>query len=261
MLFRSQLDFWAKQASRADFPHIKVDPQLVSQARLKLQAYPAVNRFYKRITTDINTKVNPINLDTILAGRGGGVLNSSYTVPGSFTIEGYRDHMKKAIETATEEISKDDWVMGTAAGSAATQGDEIGKLQSMYFREYTDQWRKFMRGMSVRDFSSKEDAVDALKSLSATESPLERVMQEVARNTNLSAKPAAIGWWAWIKSWFVSSEDTTTGGNTEVEKEFRPLFQFAQSEKGKEESAPISQYRAELRHVLEIGRASCRERV
>ncbi|HEY0546757.1 MAG TPA: type VI secretion system membrane subunit TssM [Pyrinomonadaceae bacterium] len=251
LLSQQQLDFWAKQANRSDFPHIKVDPQLVSQARLKLQAYPAVNRFYKRITTDINTKVNPINLDTILAGRGGGVLNSSYTVPGSFTIEGYRDHMKKAIENATEEISKDDWVMGTAAGSAATQGDEIGKLQTMYFLEYTDQWRKFVRGMSVREFNSKEDAVDALKSLSATESPLERVMQEVARNTNLSAKPEAQGWWAWIKSWVVSAEDTQTGGNTEVEREFRPLFQFAQTEKGKEESAPISRYRAELRHVLD----------
>lgn len=251
LLSHQQLDFWAKQANRNDFPHIRVDQQLVSQARLKLQAYPAVNRFYKRITTEINTKVNPINLDTILAGRGGGVLNSSYTVPGSFTIEGYRDHMKQAIETANEEISKDDWVMGTAAGSAATQGDEIGKLQSMYFREYTDQWRKFVRGMSVREFSSKEDAVDGLKSLSSTESPLERVMVEVARNTNLSAKPEAQGWWEWFKSWFVSPEDTATGGNTEVEKEFLPLFQFAQTEKGKTDSAPISQYRAELRRVLD----------
>ncbi|MBC7911911.1 MAG: type VI secretion system membrane subunit TssM [Pyrinomonadaceae bacterium] len=251
LLSHQQLDFWAKQANRNDFPHIRVDPQLVSQARLKLQEYPAVNRFYKRITTEINTKVNPINLETILAGRGGGVLNSTYTVPGSFTIEGYRDHVKQAIETANEEISKDDWVMGAAAASAATQGDEIGKLQAMYFREYTDQWRKFVRGMSVRDFAAKEDAVDGLKSLSSTDSPLERVMQEVARNTNLSAKPEEQGWWAWIKSWFVSPEDTATGGNTEVEKEFRPLFQFAQTEKGKTDSAPISQYRAELRRVLD----------
>lgn len=251
LLSHQQLDFWARQANREDFPHLRVDPQLVSDARLKLQAYPAVNRFYKRITTEINAKVNPINLETILAGRGGGVLSSTYTVPGSFTIEGYRDHMKQAIETANEEISKDDWVMGSAAATAATQGDELGKLQSMYFIEYTDQWRKFVRGMSVREFSSKEDAVDALKSLSATESPLERVMQEVARNTNLSAKQESGSWWAWFKSWFVSQEETATGGNTEVEKEFRPLFQFAQSEKGKEDSAPISQYRAELRRVLD----------
>ncbi len=249
LLSQQQLDFWARQAGRNDFPHIKVDPQLVSQSRLKLQAYPAVNRFYKRITTEINTKVNPINLDTILAGRGGGVLNSAYTVPGSFTIEGYRDHMKQAIETANEEISKDDWVMGTGAASAATQGDEIGKLQEMYFNEYTDQWMKFVRGMSVREFNSKEDAVEALKALSSAESPLERAMQEVARNTNLSAKPEAQSWWDWFISWFVSPEDTATGGNTKVEKEFLPLFQFAQSEKGKTDSAPISQYRAELRRV------------
>jgi len=172
-------------------------------------------------------------------------------VPGSFTIEGYRTYVKAAIDTAGEEISKDDWVMGTAASGTQTQSTDISKLQGMYLREYTDQWRRFERGISVQQFKSKDDAVESLKALSSTESPMERVMAEVARNTNLSAKPESRGLWGWIKGLFSRGGDDELGGNTEVEKEFRPLFQFVTSGESKKDSSPMSQYRAELRHVLD----------
>jgi type VI secretion system protein ImpL len=247
---QQQLDFFAKQASQDDTPHIRVDDKLVVEVRRKLAAYPPVNRFYKRVVTEINTKATPVNLESILEGRGRGVLVSSYTVPGSFTIEGYRQHMRKAIESAAEEISKDDWVMGSAASGTTAQSTDISKLEGMYLREYTDQWRKFIRGISIHEFKSKDDAVEALKALSSTDSPMEHVMRTVARNTKLSAKPESGGIWGWIKSWFPGSSDDELGGNTEVEKEFRPLFQFVASQE-KKDSSPMSQYRAELRRVLD----------
>lgn len=246
---QQQLGFYAHQAKREDFPRIKLDEKLVSEVRRKLAAYPAVNRFYKRITTEINAKVNPVSLDSILGTRGRGVLTSTYTVPGSFTLEGYREHMRDRIAAAAEEISKDDWVMGTAASSATTQSTDISKLQSMYLRDYTDQWRKLLRGLSVMPFKSRDDAVTALKVLSGTDSPMERVMVEVARNTNLSAKPEAVGWWAWIKSWFWTTSIDATAGNTEVEKEFQPLFQFV-SDADKSTPSVAAQYRKTLADVL-----------
>jgi type VI secretion system protein ImpL len=158
--------------------------------------------------------------------------------------------MKSTIENAGEEISKDDWVMGTAATSnSQAQATDISKLQAMYLRDYTDQWRKFLRGITVRPFRTKDDAVEALKTLSSTDSPMERIMSEVARNTNLSKKPESSGVWGWIKSWW-NTDSNELGGNTEVEKEFRPLFQFVISG-DKKDSSPMSQYRAELRRVLD----------
>jgi len=74
-------------------------------------------------------------------------------------------------------------------------------------------------------------------------------MSEVARNTNLSRKSESTGVWGWIKSWF-TTETNELGGNSDVEKEFRPLFQFV-TPGDKKDSAPISQYRAELRRVLD----------
>jgi len=253
ILSLQELNFYARQLVRDDAPHIKVDDRIVTDARRKLAAYPPVNRFYKRIVTEINAKTTPVSIDSVLEGRGRGAVAGTYTVPGSYTIDGYRNYMKSTIDNAGEEISKDDWVMGTvAASNNQTQSTDISKLQSLYVRDYTDQWRKFVRGISVRPFKTKDDAVEALKALSATDSPMERVMSEVARNTNLSAKPESRGIWGWIKSWFSTSNDDEFGGSTEVEKEFRPLFQFVSSgEAKKKDSSPMSQYRAELRRVLD----------
>lgn len=246
------LDFYSRQLVRDDAPHIRVDDRLVADARLKLTAYPPVNRFYKRLVTEMNAKTTPISLDTVLEGRGRGVLVGTYTVPGSYTIDGYRNYLKSSIENAGEEISKDDWVMGAAATSNnQAQAADISKLQTMYLNDYTDQWRKFVRGISVQQFKKKEDAVEALKALSSTDSPMERVMSAVALNTHLSKKPESTGVWGWIKSWFVSNTDDDSGGNTEVEREFKPLFQFVSSGQAKKDSSPMSQYRAELRRVLD----------
>lgn len=249
ILSLQELDYYARQLVRDDAPHIRVDDKLVADTRRKLTAYPPVNRFYKRIVTEINGKTPPVSLDSVLEGRGRGVLVGTYTVPGSYTIDGYRNHMKSAIENAGDEISKDDWVMGAAATTTSqAQATDISKLQAMYLRDYADQWRKYLRGISVRPFKTKDDAVEALRALSATDSPMERVMSEVARNTNLSKKDTS-GVWGWIKSWF-TSDTNEMGGNSEVEKEFRPLFQFVAST-DKKDSSPMSQYRAELRRVLD----------
>ncbi|MEJ7712174.1 MAG: type VI secretion system membrane subunit TssM [Pyrinomonadaceae bacterium] len=248
-----QLEFYARQAIHDDAPHNKPDELLVSQARRKLAAYPAANRFYKRITTEINAKAASVNLDTILQGSGGGVLSGTYTVPGSFTVEGYRKHITAAINSASEEISKDDWVMGGAASAAEAkaQSDDTGKLQSMYFRDYTDHWRKFLKNTSVNEYKTRDDAVEALKAMSASDSPLQRVLESVTHNTRLSAEAESTGFVAWVKSFFADKEDEETSAPaTEVEREFRPLFQFIPA-KSTKETTPISQYKASLLAVQE----------
>lgn len=249
LVAEEQLKFYARQASRDDAPGHRPDDSLVTEARRKLAAYPPVNRFFKQITSAIDMKVAPVTLEAVVQDRGRGVLSGSYAVPGSFTLVGYRDLWGDAIESAAEEIGKDDWVMGPQSAASKDQAADVSKLQSMYFREYTSQWQKFVKGISVRPFRGREDAIDALKVLSASDSPLELLMVELERNTNLSAAPESGGILGWIKGLF-SSRSESVGGTTEVEKEFRPLFSFVGSE-DKKQSAPVSQYRATLRRVLD----------
>lgn len=246
-----QLEFYAKQFDRDEMPRLKFDPTLVDNARKKLKALPAYLRYYKRVTTDISKNVEPVSTDSILAGRSSGVLEGTYTVPGAYTIDGYRKYMKDAISKAQEELTKDDWVMGEKADGTQAQSEDIQRLQNKYFNDYTDNWRKFVRGVNIPAYKSKDDAVNALKAFSNTESPMRIVIEEVSKQTNLSAKPKDDGWIAWILSFVQTTQTTDTGGDTIVEKEFRPLFTFTADEGKGDQQSPISQYGADLKRLAD----------
>lgn len=248
---RAQLDFYARQVDREQFPPIRVDAKLVNDARQKLRNYPAVNRYYKRKITEISKTVEDVSgvitAERILATNSGDTrfIEGTYTVPGVYTLEG-NQLMKTAISEAGAKLGEDDWVMGEVGKADISQTSDTATLETRYYRDYSDQWRTFVKGLKVKPYD-RETADDALLAFSSAGSPLEILLKEVARQTNLSAKPKTQGWWDWLTSRFRSSSKTEQGGNTQVEKEFRPLFEFV-GEEGKAK-APIETYRS---HISEV---------
>jgi type VI secretion system protein ImpL len=256
LVAEQQLDFWAKQVDRDEpspnfkFPRINPDAKLVADARAKLQAFPAVYRYYKRkvteISKEIDDKVGKTTVDAILA-RGGadsGYLEGTYSVPSAYTRPGY-ELMKTAISEADQKLSEDDWVMGETGRQAVAQSTDASKIQERYYRDYADHWRNFVKGVNVRAYKNKDDAANALQAFSTANSPIKILVAEIAKNTNLSAKVDEGGLWAWITSWFSSKKTADTEGNTEPEKEFRPLFTFVGT-KEQGDKAPVETYRNEL---------------
>jgi type VI secretion system protein ImpL len=246
-----QLNFYAQQVDREQFPPIRVDEKLVETARQKLRSYPAVNRYYKRKVTEISkqieTEIGVMTAERILATNSGDTrfIEGSYTVPGAYTLEG-NQLMKTAISEAGAKLSEDDWVMGEVGKADISQTSDTATLETRYYRDYADQWRAFVKGLNIRPYD-KESAEQALFAFSSANSPLEILLKEVARQTNLSAKPQTQGWWDWITSRFRSAQKKETGGNTAVEKEFRPLFEFV-GEEGKT-NAPVERYRGQISEV------------
>jgi type VI secretion system protein ImpL len=253
---QQQLEFWAKQVDRDDadfrFPRITLDGKLVDDTRRKLQAFPAVYRYYSRkvseISKTIDDTVGPTTAEAILTRNGADTsyIEGNYTVPSAFTRPGH-DLMKTAIAEADQKLSEDDWVMGELGKKQIAQSTDASKLEDRYYRDYADHWRNFVKGVNVKPYKSKADATNALQAFSSANSPMKILVREIAKNTNLSAKPEVEGWWPWIKSWFVSSKDTETGG-TQPEKEFRPLFTFVGT-KQQAESAPIERYQNEIGRI------------
>src|SRR5215208_5703696 len=237
-----QLEFFASQVDRADAPHPEVDAKLVARVQNRLIAYPIVNRVYKRITAEINAAVKyPVNLTTIPGARDGNILVGTYSVPGSFTTEGYRKLREKLESSAVDEFRKDDWVMN---GTEVTeQNFEVRKdeLAGMYYRDYVAHWQKFLQEIKVRDYQSKEDAVRALRILASSNSPLEKVAREVGRQTNLSEATRS-GLLARLQGLF-RNDPQVDGAANQVEKEFRPLIAFLSDK----DTSPMTEYRAKLK--------------
>ncbi len=249
-----QLDFWAQHANDEvagdKSPGIQLDEDLVKAARDKLTAFPPVYRYYSKVISDISKQVddsgNAMNVDAILARYGvdSSLVSGTTPVAGAYTRAG-NDLMKKAIADAAEEIGKEDWVMGDVGkGQAVAKTTDAAWLTDRYYRDYADQWRRFVRGVSVKPYS-KENVSPALQTLSSNNSPLLIIFKEIDENTNLSKNPAGAGWIAWIKSFFSSGAKTDTGGNTQVEKDFRPLFDFIEEKEGKQK-VPVEGYKTIL---------------
>ncbi len=252
------LDFWSRQIDRAEglgeFPRIQLNAKLVDEARRKLQAFPAVNRYYSnqvsRISREIDDKIGPTTVESMVA-RGGAdtsLLTGTYRVPGAFTRPGF-ELMKTAIAEADSKLAEDDWVMGELGKRQLVQAQatDAAKLEDLYYRDYADHWRKFVRGTQLRSFEKRSDAVDAFQVLSSANSPMKRIVIEVENNTNLSKKIDGGGWLDWIFSFF-SKKKEEGPGNTQPEKEFRPVTTFVgKPEQG--ENAPIEKYQSELQRV------------
>jgi type VI protein secretion system component VasK len=242
-----QLDFWAKQVDRGpdngNFPRINLDKMLVENTRKKLQAFPPIQRYYRRKVTEISKEVEekigrPTSLEGLLAGHGvdSSALSSTYVIPSAYTRAG-NDLMKVAISEATAKLTEDDWVMGEQGKNQLAQSSDTAVLEETYYRDYADHWRKFVAAVDVKRYSNKNEAEGALQSFSLAKSPIEILMVEIVKNTNLSAPLDDGGWIAWIKGLIFGAGEETQGG-TQPEKDFRPLFDFV-GRKGATENAPI----------------------
>ncbi|MBC7900171.1 MAG: type VI secretion system membrane subunit TssM [Saprospiraceae bacterium] len=250
---QQQLEFWSKQVDRDDadvrFPRISLDGKLVQDTRTKLQAFPAPYRYLSRkvteISKEVDDKVGTTTTESILTRNGADTsfLSGSYSVPSAYTRPGY-ELMKVAIAEADEKLSEDDWVMGELGKKQIAQTTDASKIEDRYFRDYSDHWRNFVKAVHVKPYKNKTEATNALQAFSSANSPMKILAREIARNTNLSAKPEVEGWWPWIKSFFTSGQDTETGG-TQPEKEFRPLFTFIGT-KAQAENAPVERYQNEI---------------
>jgi len=248
------LEFWAKQVDRdlydGNFPRIEMNAKLVEDTRRKLQAFPAVYRYYSNRITEISRQVDetgPTTVDAIKAKYGAddpaGFVSGTYRVPGAFTRVGY-DLMKKAIAEADQKLSEDDWVMGELGKRELAQSTDAAKLDDRYHRDYADQWRTFVKGVQVRPYKNKDDATDALRVFSSANSPMKILVIEIAKNTDFSKAVDTGGWLDWIMKFF-SKGKTETATATQPEKEFRPLFVFVGTAEDPK-NAPIEKYQAEM---------------
>lgn len=263
----NQLKFYARQVDRIEgedrFPRFQPTANLVTQVREKLKAFPPEQRYYRRKVTEISKIVDAktiMSVDAILQREGSvtGIVEGSYTVPGAFTIEGFKE-MEKAIALAGTELNGCDWVAeekcdGVQKTVEAIESPQAGKIRDRYFRDYSDHWKNFAKGIKVKPFrkenttdQGKVSAKDALAALSSASSPIKILLAEISKNTNLASAPSK-GWWDSITSWFSSEQMPTTGADSQVVRDFLPLSTFVRTD-SKDKKAPIDEYAATLETV------------
>ncbi|WP_047391520.1 type VI secretion system membrane subunit TssM [Chitinibacter sp. ZOR0017] len=185
--------FYISQIKEADLPLIENNAQVVNDARSVLRAsvkqLSATERVYNEIKARANTRFAPLTVPKILNQQATDVVAGSQMVAGAFTREAWEKFVRTEIAEASKgEVKSDDWVLASsqkdnlgADGNAAKNQEELERL---YRQEYAAEWKKFLQGVIVRDFSGLPAASNAISKLSdVQQSPVKLILARAVQET------------------------------------------------------------------------------
>ncbi|MFL5397686.1 MAG: type VI secretion system membrane subunit TssM, partial [Myxococcales bacterium] len=158
---------------------------LVRRLRRVLSRVPMSSLALARLVGAVEGKGYEVSLATLLGGPVP-VLRSTAKVPGAFTRRGYEEVVKGRLENPAAILEP--WVVESAArDGSSTQNDEMERLQSRYFHEYIDAWKRFLTSISVQVPAGDAPMLAMLQDLTSGDPPaLRRLFRGIAYNTRLA---------------------------------------------------------------------------
>ncbi|RQO77694.1 type VI secretion system membrane subunit TssM [Aquitalea sp. FJL05] len=185
--------FYVSQIHEPDLPVIENNAQVVSAAREVLRGsykhLSAEERVYNEIRARANTRFAPLTVARILDNRDLDIMASSQMVEGAFTREAWNTYVKTAIDEASKgEIRGDDWVLASSIQDNLGRDGNIEKnraaLMALYRAQYIAAWKKFLPGVTTRDFTSPAQSASALTRLADKQnSPVKLILARAAVET------------------------------------------------------------------------------
>jgi type VI secretion system protein ImpL len=169
-----------EMSSRSSLYYRSADQELVVRGAERLRAMWDARPFYDRLMAQIRGRTRALDFAR-LAGPTD-LLTGSYQVPGPFTREGWKDHVKPRTDWYARHVESDWVIAGIFGDNRPRLADDI---LGHYARDYVQHWLAFLRGVDAGKASSPATADAMLKKLAEDDSPLFRVLKGVAEHTRL----------------------------------------------------------------------------
>jgi len=185
--------FYVSQIGESDLPLIENRADRVEQSRTVLrgafQRLSAAERVYNELKARANTQFAPMTVGRMMNNHDLDLIAGSSTLPGAFTREAWEKYFRLAILDASKgSIKGDDWVL------ASTSLDNLGKdgnfernrqeLEALYKAEFSREWKKFLQGVAIQDFTSLDNAAQSLGKLADPQnSALKLIISKAAFET------------------------------------------------------------------------------
>jgi type VI secretion system protein ImpL len=168
------LSFYLEHANDPAWPTISNNLAIVDEAREKLRnvvrGMPAAERVYAEIKARASTRFSPITVANLVGPDNATLVAGSHVVSGAFTVQAWHEYVQSAIkDAATSEQKNADWVLQASTKDDLTlegSPEQIQKtLIAMYKRDYAEEWKQFVQGVSVASFDSFPEAISAMNRL------------------------------------------------------------------------------------------------
>ncbi len=188
------ISFYVGRSTDANWPQITTNLAVVEKLRGELrtvmQGMPAQERAYATIKARAATRYAPMTVARIVGEKDANILAGSYAIPGTFTRQAWDEYVRPAIdEAANKELQTTDWVLGVSATDDLTLQGSPAQIQrtlaTMYKTEYTQEWQRFLRGVTVRPFVNFDQAVVSMNRLGDPQtSPLATLINTTYEQTS-----------------------------------------------------------------------------
>ena len=177
----------------ANEPTIRSFPPLeqgeLRRARVLVSESQTVNTVYNRIASASEVQSLPsISLMDLVGAGYSQLFRNDVDVPGIYTKIGYDSYFKAAIERESENPSREEWVLGNTAASAASLNanpEELARqLESLYFDNYERAWLRFLQSIEYSSSNTVQASAIKIADLSsAYTSPLITVFERATNET------------------------------------------------------------------------------
>lgn len=168
------------------FSAYPLNAQLVSEARAQLRSESLANVVY-RMLRDQARSLPEYRLSQHLGPQAGQFIGSDYSVPGFYSQRGYQRMFVAQGADMVREILRDNWVLGEGESlSAKDLGRLMVETEQLYFRDYANHWSEALAQLNLQPANSAAEGVQQLAGLTAANSPLLQLLQQIRENTRFT---------------------------------------------------------------------------
>lgn len=178
-------------------PKMGLNEEIITETRQKLTQIPLAQQIYLRIKSRnaVNRQYD-FRLADALGKKGSRVFtvkNGSYNlqrIPGLFTYDGFHQIFLDESKQAAKETMAQQWVYGKPDVSDRQVLKKLEEqIHQYYFNDYNQYWDELIANLQIRDTRSLEQSVEILEAVSGIDSPLDKLLNTVAVQSNLTKMP------------------------------------------------------------------------
>jgi type VI secretion system protein ImpL len=180
---------------------VPLDGALVEAARATFSRVSVAERVYSRIRDSAEAAAIPQWVPADAMGAAGVPLFSRASgkaltdgIPGFYTTKGFTLVLLPALTHAAQDVQSESWVLGPGQQVDASSPDMANLEQNvitLYEQDYENQWNGMLADLNLKPANDINQAVQNLYILSSPQSPMARLLTNIAGQLQLSkAVPA-----------------------------------------------------------------------
>lgn len=178
-----------------------LDGDLVDQVQQILRETPVAERAYRTIVE--GPEARALREWTVQAGAGPAAprvlqrssgLPLTEGVPGIYTHDGFWNVFLPAALDVADQLKKDNWVLGPYAEDLSDPNSLAliaRDVLDLYYADYVIQWETILGDVDIKPMSSMSQTVNTLNLLSGPNSPIRKLLEEVAKQTRLATRESS----------------------------------------------------------------------